>query len=338
MLKLFEKQQHVNHSTSETKTGELINNGTSFKKCLLLALCIFAISSTCFAQDIIVTKESKKINAKVTRVDLDKVTYKNFDDQEGASHTILRRDVVSILYEDGEVETFGQDTKAAVKSQTATPVEKQKTLKANNNSSNNYSNSKSATAPKNQEAVATEDVSKTRWGIKGGLNFATIVLSNGSKSLSVESVAGAVAGVTIEHSFTPEWFFHSGLEVSMKGFNSDIKPTAFYVLLPAAAGYKFDIGKGWKLEPRAGLYVAYGIGGSATAKGYSGSIKTFGDKVLNTFDCGFLGGCFFSTGSIVIGIHGETGFADAKGDNLILSGGAKNARTSNVSITLGYLF
>ena len=335
MLELLEKkQQHIYHSTSVTK----VKNWMSSKKGLLLALCILAFSSTCFAQDIIVTKDSKKIKAKVIRVDLDKVTYKNFDDKEGASHTILKKDVASILYEDGEVETFVQDTKAAAKPEATTPVEKQRPA-TNNNSSNYNSNSKPVTVKENQGAVTTENVRKTRWGIKGGINIATVVLSDDKNSESMESVAGGVVGVTLESSITPELFFHSGLEVSMKGFVSEIKTTAVYVLLPTTIGYKLNVGKGWKLEPRVGLYLAYGIGGSTkNAKGGSGSAKTFGDKILNPFDLGFLGGIFLDNGSIVVGIHGEAGLIDVKGDNLILSGGAKNAKTSNASITLGYLF
>ena len=53
------------------------------KKGLLLALCIIAINCTCFGQDIIVTKDARRINAKVTEVNVDNVRYKNFDNQDG---------------------------------------------------------------------------------------------------------------------------------------------------------------------------------------------------------------------------------------------------------------
>jgi len=76
------------------------------KKGLLLALCVLFVSCACFAQDIIITKDSKKIKAKVVRIDVDNVRYKNFDNQNGPSLTVLKTDVASILYENGEVETF----------------------------------------------------------------------------------------------------------------------------------------------------------------------------------------------------------------------------------------
>jgi len=84
------------------------------KKGLLLALCALFISCACFAQDIIITKDSKKIKAKVVRIDVDNVRYKDFDNQNGASLTILKTNVASILYENGEVETFDNEQNPTV--------------------------------------------------------------------------------------------------------------------------------------------------------------------------------------------------------------------------------
>jgi len=108
-------------------------------KRLLLLLCILAISSVGFAQDIIVTKDAKKINAKVLRMNPDNVKYKDFDDQEGPTQTILKSDIVSILYENGEVEAFvseatsssESDAGAVVKNSAekkTTPVEEKATV------------------------------------------------------------------------------------------------------------------------------------------------------------------------------------------------------------------
>lgn len=193
------------------------------------------------------------------------------------------------------------------------------------------------------QTASTEEVYGTRWGIKGGINVATINFENGNNSISMESVAGAVAGVTLEHPFTPKWFFHSGLELSMKGFEislggSKVTSTAIYMLLPAAVGYKFDIGKGWKIEPRLGLFLAYGIAGntSASVSGGSGSVSTFGEKILTPFDGGAMFGCFFDNNKIVIGVHGEQGLTETNSDNFKVTGA--KAHSNNVSITVGYLF
>jgi hypothetical protein len=60
----------------------------------------------CFAQDVIVTKDGKKINAKVTEVNIDDVKYKNFDNQDGPTYTLLKSAVSSIRYQNGTEETF----------------------------------------------------------------------------------------------------------------------------------------------------------------------------------------------------------------------------------------
>jgi hypothetical protein len=193
------------------------------------------------------------------------------------------------------------------------------------------------------QTVSTEGALKDRWGIKGGINVATIAFENATTS-TLESVVGAVAGVTLEHPFTSSWFFHSGLEFSMKGFefgsgsSTTLTSTAVYLLLPAAVGYKFNIGKGWKLEPRFGLYFAYGVTGntSATASGNSGSVNTFDDKILKPFDYGAMGGFFFDNNTVVIGIHSELGMSETNGENFKVTG--TKAHNSNVSITVGYLF
>ena len=76
------------------------------KACLLSVLCSFVLTCTCFAQDVIITKDSRRINAKVTEVNLDNVKYKIFDNQDGPTFTIMKNDIVSILYQDGNVEVI----------------------------------------------------------------------------------------------------------------------------------------------------------------------------------------------------------------------------------------
>jgi len=78
------------------------------KRVLLLAVCFVAFFSACLAQDVIVTKDSKKINAKVLEVNVDNIRYKNFDNEDGPIYTMLKSDVVTILYQNGQVDTFEQ--------------------------------------------------------------------------------------------------------------------------------------------------------------------------------------------------------------------------------------
>ena len=61
-----------------------------------------------FAQDIIVTKQSEKIEAKITDVEQDFIKYKKFNYQEGPTYTIKKSEIVSIIYQNGDVETFAE--------------------------------------------------------------------------------------------------------------------------------------------------------------------------------------------------------------------------------------
>ena len=67
-----------------------------------LAGMVFFVS----AQDVIITKDSKKIDAKVTEVNVDNIRYRDFNNPEGPVYTILKNEIVSILYQNGTVETY----------------------------------------------------------------------------------------------------------------------------------------------------------------------------------------------------------------------------------------
>ena len=97
--------KHGRSSKSQTSRGNFV------KRTLLSAVCFIVLSSVCFAQDIIVTKDAKRINAKITEVNVDNVRYKNFDNQDGPVYTLLKSEIASIIYQNGQVETFGSETR-----------------------------------------------------------------------------------------------------------------------------------------------------------------------------------------------------------------------------------
>ena len=88
------------------KTGRM----RLLKRVLLSAACFIAFTCACDAQDVIVTKDSKRINAKVTEVNVDNVRYKNFDNQDGPVYTLLKSDIDFIVYQNGRVETFKKES------------------------------------------------------------------------------------------------------------------------------------------------------------------------------------------------------------------------------------
>lgn len=72
-----------------------------------IVLFLFVVGSTyAFCQDIIVTKKSEKIEAKITDVEQDVIKYKKFSYQEGPIYTIKKSEIASVIYQNGDVETF----------------------------------------------------------------------------------------------------------------------------------------------------------------------------------------------------------------------------------------
>jgi len=76
---------------------------------LLLTVCLISFSSVSIAQDVIIKTDSTKINAKVLEVNIENIRYKNFDYMDGPIYTILKSDVDSIHYKNGQTDIFTQE-------------------------------------------------------------------------------------------------------------------------------------------------------------------------------------------------------------------------------------
>lgn len=73
---------------------------------LLILLCV-AVSS--FAVDIIILKNSNKIEAVIQEVNQSEIKYKKADNANGPTFTISASDVNSIVYSNGDVQVFAND-------------------------------------------------------------------------------------------------------------------------------------------------------------------------------------------------------------------------------------
>ena len=97
------------------------------RRMLLSAACFVVFTCACFAQDVIVTKDSKKIDAKVTEVNAGDIKYKRFDNPDGPTYTLSKSDIVTIVYQNGQVETFesasGTSEQALTQKTEKTPVQ-----------------------------------------------------------------------------------------------------------------------------------------------------------------------------------------------------------------------
>jgi hypothetical protein len=92
------------------------------KRKLFLFVCLLATGwGVCHAQDVIVTRDAKKISAKITEVNPDDVKYRNFDNLDGPTYTLLKSQIASILYQNGTVETFEAEAGTPATQPSATP-------------------------------------------------------------------------------------------------------------------------------------------------------------------------------------------------------------------------
>lgn len=73
-------------------------------------LLFFVCAITMYAQDIIVTKDSQRIESKITEVDDTNIKYKKWSYQDGPVFTIKISNIAAIIWANGEVESFDIET------------------------------------------------------------------------------------------------------------------------------------------------------------------------------------------------------------------------------------
>ncbi|MBL7919411.1 MAG: hypothetical protein JNJ40_03795 [Bacteroidia bacterium] len=84
----------------------------------LVLLCMFLVVS-CFAnaQDMIVKKDGSIVKAKILEVSDESIKYKKEDNLDGPTYTVLKSNLTSVNYANGEVEKFESTVKAEKKNE-----------------------------------------------------------------------------------------------------------------------------------------------------------------------------------------------------------------------------
>lgn len=75
---------------------------------LFTTLFLLSIAGMATAQDVIVMKDQSTIMSKVLEITNTEIKYKKWNNQDGPTYSINRSEVVSINYENGEVEKFSE--------------------------------------------------------------------------------------------------------------------------------------------------------------------------------------------------------------------------------------
>ena len=82
------------------------------------------LSTSIWAQDIIVTIEAKKIEAKITEVSKSEICYKEFDNLDGPVFVIETKEINSIIYSNGKVVLYNEQQLAESAIQERTELER----------------------------------------------------------------------------------------------------------------------------------------------------------------------------------------------------------------------
>lgn len=81
---------------------------------LLLSAILLVSGSSCFAVDVIVTKNAEKIDGKVTEVSSKEIRYKKASNPDGPVYVIETDKVSTVVYENGEVDVLQAATSPQV--------------------------------------------------------------------------------------------------------------------------------------------------------------------------------------------------------------------------------
>ena len=83
----------------------------AFKK-LFTTLFLLCVAGTAMAQDVIVKTDQTTVMSKVLEITSTEIKYKKWNNQDGPTYSIDRSEVLSINYENGEVEFFAETPKS----------------------------------------------------------------------------------------------------------------------------------------------------------------------------------------------------------------------------------
>ena len=86
-------------------------------KRFLLLVCCFFVSLMSFCQDVIITKDAKRIECVISEVSSTEIRYKVWDNQQGPTFVLKTTEINTIIFQNGSVQVFDNQPAPA---QTAT--------------------------------------------------------------------------------------------------------------------------------------------------------------------------------------------------------------------------
>lgn len=89
-----------------------------------ILFCVFALMTTIvvYAQDIIVTTDARKIEAKISEVSKSEIRYKEFDNLDGPTFVMGTKEISSIIYSNGKVVVYNQPSEINQPTESVSPI------------------------------------------------------------------------------------------------------------------------------------------------------------------------------------------------------------------------
>lgn len=185
-------------------------------------------------------------------------------------------------------------------------------------------------------AALAQNYEKNILGVRAGLNLSSLSISGGGLSISTDSRAAfhvAVVDQILLCNKLP-FYLETGLAFSSRGGKVDgmsFRPS--YLQIPVLVNYHFNIKDIVTIQPFAGLYYGFGIGGKIKIGDEKGDI--FGDEGgLKRSDLGVRLGAGVVWNRIYFGLGYDIGCLNLAKE----SDGEGKMRNNCFSISVGYNF
>jgi hypothetical protein len=175
----------------------------------------------------------------------------------------------------------------------------------------------------------------SHFGIRAGMDISKLTGHYGGVSVNTDSKIGFHAGVVDQINFSENvpLFVETGLMFEQKGFKvkeQDVTENSFYLQIPAVLGYSIPASDLVKVQPFAGLYYGYGLGGKVK-ESTGDKVNTFGDDGLKRSDFGFRVGVGVAISSYYVGAGYENSL-------IKVNNGDGTGKNQVFTISLGYNF
>lgn len=179
-------------------------------------------------------------------------------------------------------------------------------------------------------------VNAQTYGIKGGVNFANLTISEAGMNVSPKSITSFHFGVVADFKLQGDLYLNTGLLYSLKGAKADVEGVTgteklHYLEIPVNLAYKFPINETSKFFIQAGPYFGYALSGKDESGGESTDLFNSG-SYYKRFDCGLGFGAGVEFGPLVATLGYELGLA-----NIYDYSGAK-LKNKVFQISLAYMF